>query len=158
VVPTLAQAVATFCYVRSCEALDRQLTNSCCIYSGEYFIEVGHLRGAIAQIFEIGSGYYYPVTGFPVAIQRALKYSSSGLIAPFYSQFEPNRPHDLDANPYDLGQLYWGTKQLRLNNNRIHSNGVGFEIPSWRFFAMDTPVDWERAERLAVRLRVQRLP
>jgi hypothetical protein len=146
-VPVVAHAI------HACDALGWQFENVCCMYPGVPFIEVGDLQGAFAKLTERGADYCFPVTEFPTAIQRALKYSSNGLMAPFYPEHELTRTQDLEAAFYDAGQFYWGTKPAWLTNNRIHSSGVGYEIPSWRVVDIDTPADWERAERLAASLK-----
>ena len=145
-VPVVAHAI------QACEALGWQFSNVCCIYPGVPFIEVGDLKGSFAQLFESGADYCFPVTECPAAIQRALKHNSNGLMAPFYPEYELTRTQDLEAAFYDAGQFYWGTKKAWLTNSRIHRSGIGFEIPSWRVVDIDTPVDWERAERLAASL------
>jgi CMP-N-acetylneuraminic acid synthetase len=145
-VPVVAHAI------QACEALGWQFSNVCCIYSGVPFIEVGDLKGSLAQLSESGADYCFPVTEFPAAIQRALKHNSNGLMAPFYPEYELTRTQDLEAAFYDAGQFYWGTKKAWLTNSRIHRSGIGFEIPNWRVVDIDTPADWERAERLAASL------
>ena len=138
--------------IQACEALGWQFSNVCCIYPGVPFIEVGDLKRSLAQLFESGADYCFPVTEFPAAIQRALKHNSNGLMAPFYPEYELTRTQDLEAAFYDAGQFYWGTKKAWLTNSRIHRSGIGFEIPNWRVVDIDTPADWERAERLATSL------
>lgn len=145
-VPVVAHAI------QACEALGWQFSNVCCIYPGVPFIEVGDLKGSLAQLLESGADYCLPVTEFPAAIQRALKHNSNGLMAPFYPEYELTRTQDLEAAFYDAGQFYWGTKKAWLTNSRIHRSGIGFEIPNWRVVDIDTPADWERAERLAASL------
>jgi len=145
-VPVVAHAV------QACEALGWQFSNVCCIYPSVPFIEVGDLKGSLAQLSERGADYCFPVTEFPSAIQRALKHNSNGLMAPFYPEYELTRSQDLEAAFYDAGQFYWGTKQAWLTNSHIHRSGMGYEIPNWRVVDIDTPADWERAERLATSL------
>ena len=145
-VPVVAHAV------QACEALGWQFSNVCCIYPGVPFIEVGDLKGSLAQLSERDADYCFPVTEFPSAIHRALKHNSNGLMAPFYPEYELTRTQDLEAAFYDAGQFYWGTKKAWLTNSRIHRSGIGFEIPNWRVVDIDTPADWERAERLAASL------
>lgn len=145
-VPVVAHAI------QACEALGWQFSNVCCIYPGVPFIEVGDLKGSLSQLTESGADYCFPVTEFPVAIQRALKHNSNGLMAPFYPEYELTRTQDLEAAFYDAGQFYWGIKNAWLTNSRIHRSGIGFEIPNWRVVDIDTPADWERAERLAASL------
>lgn len=139
--------------IQACEDLGWQFSNVCCIYPGVPFIEVNDLKGAFAKLTERGAEYCFPVTEFPAAVQRALKHSSHGLMEPLYPEYELTRTQDLEAAFYDAGQFYWGTKQAWLSNNRIHSSGVGYEIPNWRVVDIDTPADWERAERLAASLK-----
>ena len=145
-VPVVAHAI------QACETLGWQFSNVCCIYPGVPFIEVEDLKASLAQLSESGVDYCFPVTEFPAAIQRALKHNSNGLMAPFYPEYELTRTQDLETAFYDAGQFYWGTKQAWLTNNRIHRSGIGFEIPNWRVVDIDTPADWERAERLAASL------
>jgi N-acylneuraminate cytidylyltransferase len=73
-------------------------------------------------------------------------------MAPLYPEYELTRTQDLETAFYDAGQFYWGTKQAWLTNSLIHRSGIGFEIPNWRVVDIDTPADWERAERLAARV------
>ena len=134
------------------DVLDWQFSNVCCIYPGVPFIEVGDLKGALAKLTEGSADYCFPVTEFPAAIQRALKHSSNGLMEPFYPEHELTRTQDLEAAFYDAGQFYWGTKKAWLSNIHVLSNGVGFEIPNWRVVDIDTPLDWERAEKMAATL------
>jgi pseudaminic acid cytidylyltransferase len=142
-VPVVAHAI------QACETLGWQFSNVCCIYPGVPFIEVKDLEASLAQFSESGADYCFPVAEFPVAIQRALKRNSNGLMAPFYPEYELTRTQDLETAFYDAGQFYWGNKQAWLTNSRIHRSGIGFEIPNWRVVDIDTPSDWERAERLA---------
>ena len=142
-VPVVAHAI------QACENLGWQFSNVCCIYPGVPFIEVEDLKASLAQFSESGADYCFPVTEFPAAIQRALKHNSNGMMAPFYPEYELTRTQDLETAFYDAGQFYWGTKQAWLTNSRIHRSGIGFEIPNWRAVDIDTPADWERAERLA---------
>jgi CMP-N-acetylneuraminic acid synthetase len=59
----------------------------------------------------------------------------------------------LEPAYFDAGQFYWGKKKAWLSNPRIHSSGIGYQIPSWRVVDIDTPSDWERAELLAVAIK-----
>jgi N-acylneuraminate cytidylyltransferase len=95
------------------------------------------------------------VAEFPSAIQRALKRNSDGVMQPFYPEFELTRSQDLEPAYYDAGQFYWGKKEAWLNNPKIHSSAAGYAIPSWRVVDIDTPADWDRAERLALAIDVR---
>ncbi len=142
-VPVIAHAI------QSVEDLGWSFENVCCIYPGVPFIEVSDLQGALKQLKARSADYCFPVTEFPAAVQRALKHAENGLMAPIYPENELIRTQDLEPAFFDVGQFYWGTKHAWLTNGRIHTSGVGYEIPNWRVIDIDTPADWERAERMA---------
>jgi pseudaminic acid cytidylyltransferase len=146
-VPVVAHAI------QACEALGWSFDNVCCIYPGVPLIEVEDLQGAFEQLEAGSADYCFPVTEFPSAIQRALKKNSDGVMQPFYPEFELARSQDLESAYYDAGQFYWGKKKAWLSNPRIHSNGAGYVIPSWRVVDIDTPEDWDRAELLAMAIK-----
>lgn len=146
-VPVVAHAIQV------CEALGWSFDNVCCIYPGVPLIEVEDLQGAFEHLEAGRADYCFPVTEFPSAIQRALKQNSKGVMQPFYPEFELARSQDLESAYYDAGQFYWGKKKAWLNNPRIHSNGAGYVIPSWRVIDIDTPEDWDRAELLAMAVK-----
>jgi pseudaminic acid cytidylyltransferase len=135
--------------IKACEDLGWHFSNVCCIYPGVPFIELVDLQGAFKELSQGNADYCFPVTEFPSAIQRALKRNIDGVMQPFYPEHELTRTQDLEPAFYDAGQFYWGRKEAWLNNPRIHSNGVGYVIPSWRVVDIDTPEDWDRAERMA---------
>jgi pseudaminic acid cytidylyltransferase len=146
-VPVIAHAI------QACEALGWSFENVCCIYPGVPFIEVADLQGSFKHLEAGSAEYCFPVAEFPSAIQRALKRNSDGVMQPFYPEFELTRSQDLEPAYYDAGQFYWGKKKAWLSNPRIHSSGIGYQIPSWRVVDIDTPSDWERAELLAVAIK-----
>jgi len=146
-VPVVAHAV------QACEVLGWDFNNVCCIYPNVPLIEVEDLQGALKHLEAGSADYCFPVTEFPSAIQRALKRNIEGVMQPFYPEFELARSQDLDLAYYDAGQFYWGKKQAWLNNERIHSSSIGYEIPSWRVVDIDTPADWDRAELLAMAIK-----
>ncbi len=139
-VPVIAHAIT------SCEALGWDITVACCIYPGVPFIKTDDLSKAWSLLKESNSGYAFPVTEFPSAIQRALKRSDEGTIKPFFPEHELTRTQDLEMAYHDAGQFYWGKRDSWFDYPRIHSHGVGLPIPNWRVVDIDTPDDWTRAE------------
>jgi pseudaminic acid cytidylyltransferase len=141
-VPVIAHAI------KACENDGWKFSNVCCIYPGVPFIEAADLKGALQHLKDGVVDYCFPITEFPSAIQRALKRDTAGVLHPFYPENELTRTQDLEPAYFDAGQFYWGKKEAWVNNPRIHSNGVGYVIPSWRVVDIDTPEDWDRAERI----------
>lgn len=120
----------------------------CCVYPGVPFIDIDDLKGALVKLIESNIDYCFPVTAFPSAVQRALRCSPDGRMQPFYPQYEMIRTQDLEPAFYDAGQFYWGKTNAWLKNPKIHNDGIGYQIPNWRVVDIDTPEDWQRAERL----------
>lgn len=123
-----------------------EISEVCCIYPSVPFIEVNDLKQSLENFLVSEADYCFPVTEFPSAIQRALFLSEDGRTKPTQPEYESIRTQDLLPAYYDVGQFYWGRVSSWLNNLRIHSNGVGFKIPSWRAVDIDTTEDWHRAE------------
>lgn len=139
-VPVIAHAIT------ASEALGWHAEHVCCIYPSVPFIQTGDIQAALKLLEATGAEYCLPVTEFPSAIQRALRRSDNGRLAPFHPEFELVRTQDLEPAYHDAGQFYWGTRQAWLSNPRVHSGAVGLVIPNWRVVDIDTPDDWQRAE------------
>jgi len=131
-----------------CRRLGWNLNYACCIYPGVPFLQVEDLRQSLQQLKCSDAGFCFPVTEFPSAIQRALKRDENGRLEPFNPEFELTRTQDLEPAYYDAGQFYWGKAEAWLDSPKLHSQGVGYVIPSWRVVDIDTPDDWRRAELL----------
>jgi CMP-N-acetylneuraminic acid synthetase len=52
----------------------------------------------------------------------------------------------LEKSYHDSGQFYWGRASAWLEQKRMHTDGLGMTIPSWRVVDIDTMDDWKRAE------------
>ncbi|MDJ0978396.1 MAG: pseudaminic acid cytidylyltransferase [Erythrobacter sp.] len=120
-----------------------------CVYPGVPFIEVDDLARALELLLaHQEQGYTFPVAEFPSAIQRALRRDSEGGVAPFYPEHAETRTQDLEPAFYDAGQFYWGSAATWLSGVNIHRNGCAITLPSWRVVDIDTPEDWDRAEKM----------
>lgn len=139
-VPVITHAIG------GCRTFEWKFNQVCCIYPAVPFVQIDDLRGALARMNNSEADYCFPVTEYPSAIQRALKFLSNGKVQPFYPEFEFTRTQDLEPAFYDAGQFYWGKVEAWLTNPKIHSSGLGYKIPNWRVVDIDTPEDWQRAE------------
>ena len=142
-VPVVVQAI------KACRNLGWSFNRVCCIYPMVPFIQIEDLKGTLVRMNDSGADYCFPVTGYPSAIQRALKLLSNGKAKPFYPEFEFTRTQDLEQAYHDAGQFYWGKTEAWLTNQKIHSTGLSYVIPNWRVIDIDTLDDWTRAEILA---------
>jgi pseudaminic acid cytidylyltransferase len=141
-VPVVAHAV------KACESIGWSVDAACCIYPGVPFLEPADLVEAWALLVGSGRPYCLPVAEFPSRIQRGLRRASDSGLSPFFPEHELTRTQDLDPAFHDAGQFYWGWKASWLTQPRLHSGSAGYVVPSWRVVDIDTPDDWERAERL----------
>lgn len=142
-VPVIAHAVA------ACQALGWDVTYACCIYPGVPLIDPGDIVAAFDLLeSRDAQGFAFPVTPFPSAIQRALRIDAAGAVSPFNSDHVATRTQDLEPAFYDAGQFYWGSAQAWRDGLAIHANASVIVLPEWRVVDIDTPDDWDRAERL----------
>lgn len=132
--------------IRECLNLGWNFKFTCCIYPGVPFLKAEDLQGAFDCIKDGRLNYCFPVAKYPSPIQRALKMLSDYSIQPFSSDFELKRTQDLEFAYYDAGQFYWAANEVWFRKPKIHSDGLGYQIPNWRAIDIDTPEDWRRAE------------
>jgi len=95
-----------------------------------------------------------PVASFSYPIFRSLKMDKTGHLSMFWPEHEFSRSNDLPEAFHDVGQFYWVKSQEFLNriNNKTGSlllpDSMGFPIPRYLVQDIDTPEDWERAEKM----------
>ena len=133
---------------KTCAKLGWDFINVCCIYPSVPFLTPGDLKGAYELWGFRSHKYCFPVAEFPSPIQRAMKRGDHGELISQYPIYEKTRTQDLESTYFDAGQFYWGNKNDWEMNLGLHSNGLGFIMPSWRAVDIDTPDDWRRAEAL----------
>jgi pseudaminic acid cytidylyltransferase len=142
-VPVISHAI------RQCQAAGWDPLEVCCIYPGVPFIRAKDLAEALKLLRQRdGSGYAFPVTPFPAAIQRALRRLSDGGVEPFDSRYVNTRTQDLEVAYHDAGQFYWARMSTWLSALSIHAHGAAIVLPEWRVVDIDTEDDWLRAELL----------
>ena len=132
-----------------------QAAQTCCIYPGVPMLDPADLRQALALLEEGGCDYVLPVAHFPAPVQRALKRSADGLMAPMQPQYTQSRSQDLEPAYYDAGQFYWGHSGAWLAGRHPHHQARSLVLPGWRVVDIDTPDDWTRAEALYAALQAR---
>jgi pseudaminic acid cytidylyltransferase len=141
--PVIAHAV------RECQAFGWDFNFVCCIYPCVPFVRSDDIQQVFGRLVTEGVPYCFPVVQYAAPIQRAFTMGSNCRLKPVSSDHELTRTQDLPATFYDAGQFYWGTVGAWLTNPNIHSNGLGYVIPSWRVADIDSADDWLRAEIIA---------
>lgn len=88
------------------------------------------------------------VTHFGYPIQRALQITPEGTLAMMQPEHRLTRSQDLPQAYHDAGQFYWSRRDLPDAPNLSGDASLPYLIPPWRVQDIDTPEDWERAEKL----------
>jgi pseudaminic acid cytidylyltransferase len=142
-VPVIAHAVQWF--IDQGHAVDA----ACCIYPCVPLLQGADLREAYALFQERGAPYVYPVLAFHSSPWRAMTRPENGPMQFVYPQYELTRTQDLPTCYHDAGQFYWGKATAWTSGLRMHSHGHGWQMSPHRVVDIDTPDDWQRAERMA---------
>ena len=138
--PVIAHAIS------ECGKLGWTINNVCCIYPSVPFLNKNDLIEAFDIFTKKNADFVYPITEYPHPVQRAMRIGHSGKMEFLNSENELKNTQDLETTYHDTGQFYWGSVNSWSSQKKMHSNGLGMVVPSWRFIDIDTPDDWIRAE------------
>jgi len=141
-VPVIAHAI------KSCIDLGWAIDYACCIYPCAPFMRKEDLGAALELAISRQADFVYPVTEYSHPIQRAMRQLPSGRMQFYAPQFELTRTQDLEKSYHDVGQFYWGSSSAWLAHKKMHTDGLGMPIPSWRVVDVDTEDDWVRATKM----------
>lgn len=123
----------------------------CCLYATAPFVEPADLKKGFEALHNGGEdcAYAFSVTSYAFPIQRAIRITDAGRVAMFYPEHYETRSQDLEEACHDAGQFYWGTAQAWLSGKRLFGpESVPVYLPRYQVQDIDTPEDWERAERM----------
>jgi len=139
-VPVIADAIRIY------ESNNNSTSNACCIYPCTPFLRTEDLKSSFERFRESKSAFLYPVGLYAHPTQRAMRMDKDGKMQFIYPEHELSRTQDLEELYHDLGQFYWGKTDAWLSGMKMHTDGVGYKMESWRFVDIDTLDDWRRAE------------
>lgn len=89
------------------------------------------------------------VAEFPAPIRRALALGPAHEVQELNDSDTFSRTQDLDRAFHDVGQMYWGRASAWKGDVPVvRAHTRAFVLPSWRAVDIDTPEDWEHAERV----------
>jgi N-acylneuraminate cytidylyltransferase len=129
----------------------------CCIYATAPFIQAGDIVRGLHVLGETGADYAFSVTSYPFPIQRAIRMTPEGRVAMFQPELFSTRSQDLEPAWHDAGQFYWGRTEAWLAGTSVFGpKSAPVPLPRHRVQDIDTPEDWERAERMLRALTAER--
>lgn len=142
-VPVIAHAIA------QADVLWGKQDFICCLYATAPFVRPIDITAARDVLDATGSDYAFPVTSFPFPIQRGVKLRDDGRMEMFQPKHALTRSQDLEEAYHDVGQFYWGRREAWLAGKTVVGpNASPLVIPRHRAQDIDTPEDWDLAERL----------
>ena len=142
-VPVISHAV------KEIEKLYQNIEYACCIYPCSPLLLASDMVEAFNMLESTGADFVYPVVEYPHPIFRSMRQSENGKMEFIYPEYELTRTQDLERVFHDAGQFYWGRVDAWKELKKMHTDGLGMEIPSYRVVDIDTEDDWKRAELLS---------
>jgi pseudaminic acid cytidylyltransferase len=118
----------------------------CCIYPCTPMLSIQDLQDMFEEIKTKKIDFVYPIVEYTHPVFRAMSKTKENKMEFLFPENELVRTQDTKKMFHDAGQFYWGKSDAWLNNKRMHTDGIGFEIPAWRIVDIDTEDDWKRAE------------
>lgn len=121
----------------------------CCIYATAPFVRSEYLRQGLEVLQREQATTAFSVTTFAYSIFRALRTNDDGRIEMIWPENRNRRSQDLGEAFHDAGQFYWADTRKYLDEGRLFSvDAVPVLIPRSLVQDIDTPEDWETAERM----------
>lgn len=127
----------------------------CYIYATAPFIRTEYIRKGFDLLCERKATTAFSVTTFPYPIFRSLTIEETGRLKMVWPEYEEVRSNDLPEAYHDAGQFYWGNTKAFLDEKKLFSsNAVPIILPRYLVQDIDTPEDWETAEKMHLALSI----
>lgn len=129
---------------------------ACCLYATAPLISPSDLRFGFEKIKVSRWDYVFSASSFPFPIQRAIQVSEAGAVSLREPEHEQTRSQDLPEMHHDAGQFYWGTVNAWRSELQIFGpSSTVVSVERCRVQDIDTPEDWEYAEKMAQILNLE---
>jgi len=126
-----------------------QVEYACCIYATAPFVSSEYIKRGYELLLEKQRSSVFSVTTFSFPIFRALKINDRGQLEMFWPEYEYTRSNDLTEAYHDAGQFYWLDSAKFIQTKKLYSSDASPVIlPRYLVQDIDTPEDWEMAERM----------
>ncbi len=119
------------------------------VYPAAVFTTLHDLAISLEQLHRAIVDQVFSACEYEAPIQRAWRRTSDGLARMLNPEHANTRSQDLEPAYFDAGQFYWwaaGTAEKLRRSESI--TRAMYLMPPWRVQDIDTPQDWEMAERL----------
>lgn len=137
--------------VRWLDAANVELGYVCCVFATAPLLLPQALRDGLAAL-ELTPQHQFAlsVASYPFPIQRAVRLTADGGIAPFSPEAMKARSQDLEAAYHEAGQFFWARPEAIRKKMSVYAPdaSVPVVIPRWRVQDIDNEEDWQQAELL----------
>ena len=140
--PVIAHALSELSFVN-------EILNVCLIYPTAPLLESCDLDAAYSNWANTDKDYIFSVVSYAYPIQRALHYNTEGKLAMLFESNMNTRSQELQHTFHDAGMFYWGREEAFEQEKSVFSaQSSVYELSRWKAQDIDTPEDWDYAERL----------
>jgi pseudaminic acid cytidylyltransferase len=121
----------------------------CCIYATAPFVKAEYIIKGYNVLRDKNSTSCFSVTTYPFPIFRSLKLNNQDRLEMFWPEYRETRSQDLTEAYHDAGQFYWADVKKYLKEKQFYSkDSVPVILPRYLVQDIDTPEDWEAAEKM----------
>ena len=121
----------------------------CCIYATAPLVRPEFIVKGYEMLKQSSVTSVVSVTTFPSPIFRALKLSPEGRLVMVWPEHLKTRSQDLPETYGDAGQFYWAKADQFLKEKTFYSkDALPIVLPRYLVQDIDTPEDWETAEKM----------
>ena len=121
----------------------------CCIYATAPFVKAEYIIKGYNILRDKSAASCFSVTTYPFPIFRSLKINSQNRLEMFWPEYKERRSQDLREAYHDAGQFYWADAKKYLKEKQFYSkDSVPVILPRYLVQDIDTPEDWETAEKM----------
>ena len=121
----------------------------CCIYATAPFVKAEYIIKGYNILCENNAASCFSVTTYPFPIFRSLKINNQNRLEMFWPEYRETRSQDLPEAYHDAGQFYWANAKKYLKEKQFYSkDAIPVVLPRYLVQDIDTPEDWETAEKM----------
>jgi pseudaminic acid cytidylyltransferase len=119
----------------------------CTLYATAPLLDVKYLIQGYEELKNSNACNSFSVTSMPFPIQRTFKIKNNRCEM-FFPEFFNSRSQDLEEAYQDAGQFYWKKSNCKSDDIFFGKDSIPIVIPRYLVQDIDTPEDWEMAEKL----------
>ena len=130
----------------------------CCIYATAPFVKAEYIVKGYNLLLENNATSSFSVTTYAFPIFRSLKINNQNRLEILWQKYRGIRSQDLPEAYHDAGQFYWADVKKYLKEKQFYSkNAVPVILPRYLVQDIDTPEDWETAEKMYAVLQIDKI-